>query len=108
MYSALLATLFLLTTSALPAQIGLSVPSVTPALLPLVVLPRLITTVPADFGGAAATPTAPLPRAYHYGELAFFCKVEVRLERAARLPVKFRLGNVNYVDRLEGKGFDVR
>ena len=107
MYSALLATLFLLTTSALPAQIGLSVRPAVPALLPPVVLPRLTTAAPADFGGAAATPTAPLPRAYHYGELAFFCKVEVRLEQSARLPVKFRLGNVNYVDRLEGKGFGV-
>ena len=108
MYRVLLATLFLFIAAALPAQIGLAVPSATPALLPPVVLPRLTTAVLDDFGHTATPPTTPLPRAYHYGELAFFCKVEVRLERAARLPVKFRLGNVNYVDRLEGKGFDVR
>jgi hypothetical protein len=43
------------------------------------------------------------PNIYNYHNLAFFCKVEVKMEKAAKFPVKFRLGDVNYVDQLEGK-----
>ena len=49
-------------------------------------------------------PTA--PSAYSYDHLGFFCKVEVELERTVQLPVKFRLGSVDYVDYLEGKRVD--
>lgn len=45
----------------------------------------------------------PIPRAWCYSDLALFCKLEVKMEKAARFPVKFRLGDVEYVDRLEGK-----
>lgn len=45
----------------------------------------------------------PFPKIYSYHNLAFFCKIEVKLEKAAKFPVKFRLGDVNYVDQLEGK-----
>jgi len=41
---------------------------------------------------------------YSYKDLAFFCKIEVQLETAVKFPVKFRLGSVDYVDYLEGKG----
>lgn len=44
-----------------------------------------------------------VPIIYSYHELAFFCKVEVKLEKAVKLPIKFRLGDVDYVDWLEGK-----
>lgn len=47
--------------------------------------------------------TISFPKLYTYDDLALFCKVEVRLEKAATFPVKFRLGDVNYVDQLEGK-----
>ena len=43
------------------------------------------------------------PKAYCYSDLAFFCKVEVELEKVSKLPIKFRLGDVRYVDYLEGK-----
>lgn len=46
---------------------------------------------------------APIPQAWCYQELAFFCKIEVKMERAARFPIKFRLGDVQYVDWLEQK-----
>ena len=42
-------------------------------------------------------------KAYNYNHLAFFCKVEVQLEKRTKIPVKFRLGDVRYVDWLEGK-----
>ena len=44
-----------------------------------------------------------MPAVYAYKDLAFFCKIEVQLEKAVKLPVKFRLGSVDYVDYLEGK-----
>lgn len=47
--------------------------------------------------------STPIPNYYDYNKLAFFCKVEVKLEKAVKLPIKFRLGEVEYVDRLEGK-----
>ncbi|MFK7935453.1 MAG: hypothetical protein AB8G22_18200 [Saprospiraceae bacterium] len=42
-------------------------------------------------------------RAWSYEELAFFCKIEVQMEKAAKLPIKFRLGEVQQVERMEGK-----
>lgn len=45
-----------------------------------------------------------LHKCYSYEDLAFFCKIEVQLENAVKFPVKFRLGSVDYVDYLEGKG----
>ncbi|MCB9287934.1 MAG: hypothetical protein H6560_11505 [Lewinellaceae bacterium] len=45
----------------------------------------------------------PMPSAYSYDELGVFCKWEVQMEKAARMPVKFRLGEVQYVERMEGK-----
>ncbi len=45
----------------------------------------------------------PIPSAYCYEELAVFCKLEVQLEKKFKFPVKIRLGEVNYVDMLEGK-----
>ncbi len=45
----------------------------------------------------------PIPQAWCYSDLALFCKLEVKMEKVARFPVKFRLGDVEYVDRLEGK-----
>lgn len=40
---------------------------------------------------------------HKYEHLPFFCKMEVKMERAAKFPIKFRLGDVPYVDYLEGK-----
>ncbi|MGB3547309.1 MAG: hypothetical protein WBA17_10060 [Saprospiraceae bacterium] len=35
--------------------------------------------------------------------LAFFCRIELKIDRAVGMPFRFRLGSVDYVDRLEGK-----
>jgi len=43
------------------------------------------------------------PSLSKHKDLAFFCKIEVQLEKAVKMPVKFRLGSVDYVDYLEGK-----
>lgn len=44
-----------------------------------------------------------IPRAWRYEELGMFCKFEVQLEKTAQFPVKIRLGEVEAVDRKEGK-----
>ena len=44
------------------------------------------------------------PKAYNYHLLGAFCKLDVQLEKIIQMPVKFRLGTVNYVDQMEGKG----
>ena len=36
--------------------------------------------------------------------LPFFCKIEYQMGLNKKLPIKFRLGSVPYVDELEGKG----
>lgn len=45
--------------------------------------------------------------AYSYDDLAIFCKLEVQMEKASGFPVKFRLGEVNYVEQLEGKPYSI-
>lgn len=40
---------------------------------------------------------------YSTSELAFFCRLEVKMEKATKMPVRFRLGDVQQVDYLEGK-----
>ncbi len=40
----------------------------------------------------------------HYTkQLGFFCREELKLEKAIRIPLRLRLGNLQYVDRVEGK-----
>lgn len=39
----------------------------------------------------------------YYQHLGFFCKIEIQMERQAKMPVRFRLGEVGYVNKLEGK-----
>ena len=46
---------------------------------------------------------ANLPQAYSYKDLAFFCKMEVQMEKSTKVPIKFRLGDVQHVDYLEKK-----
>ncbi len=44
-----------------------------------------------------------VPSIYRFDELGLFCKFEVQIEKATRFPVKIRLGEVEAVDRKEGK-----
>jgi len=43
------------------------------------------------------------PRIYNYHEIGIFCKLDVKLDKISKLPVRFRLGTQEIVDRKEGK-----
>ena len=48
---------------------------------------------------------ANIPSAYNYDHLAIFCKLEVQIEKATNIPIKFRLGEFNQIEKLEGKPY---
>ena len=40
---------------------------------------------------------------YYTQNFGFFCKKELQFEKVTKVPFKFRLGSVQYCDRMEGK-----
>ena len=42
---------------------------------------------------------------YYSSGLGFFCKQEIKLEKTIKIPFKFRLGSIQYCDRMEGKQY---
>jgi hypothetical protein len=44
-----------------------------------------------------------IPSVFSVEALPFFCKIEYKMGLNKSLPIKFRLGDVQYVDELEGK-----
>jgi hypothetical protein len=44
-----------------------------------------------------------IPNNIYSKNLAFFCRTELQLEKRTKIPFRFRLGSMEYVDALEGK-----
>jgi hypothetical protein len=45
----------------------------------------------------------PLKSSYYCNKLGFFCRQEVKLDKLTAMPIRFRLGSLNYVNYLEQK-----
>ncbi len=71
--------------------------------------PNTVKPFPVSVAMQAGIPTTVftenqvIPSKFYVNNLGFFCKQELKFEAATGIPFKFRLGSVQYCDKLEGK-----
>ncbi len=61
---------------------------------------RPIFQLPAPLGLSSLTV---VPKDFTVKHLPFFCDKEYKFEKLTKIPFRFRLGSVEYCDKLEGK-----
>ncbi len=49
-------------------------------------------------------PVRLVPQDLYSNNLSFFCKKELQVEKLTKIPFRVRLGSLDYVNSLEGKG----
>ena len=74
-----------------------------PTFYPSAISSTNVPSLSAVFKNYPTSSATAMPKAWAYEDLAFFCKIEVQMEKATKLPVKFRIGEVQQVERMEGK-----
>ena len=62
------------------------------------------TTVSSFNFSAPIKPVPTIAANFYSTNLGFFCKQEIKIDKAVKIPFRFRLGSVADCDRLEGKG----
>ena len=87
--------------------VGLSLNSVKktvrlPPQYPTVFLQKNVSKV-IDNQVIAPKKSLTVPSVFSVEALPFFCKIEYKMGLNQKVPLKFRLGDVQYVDQLEGK-----
>lgn len=59
--------------------------------------------LPAGINFRLSVPSSIVPADFYSSRLSFFCRTEWKLEKATSLPLRFRLGSLQYTDYLEQK-----
>ena len=63
----------------------------------------VLQSIPAPLTPMTMKP--PVSPGVYAENLGFFCRQEIKLEKATKIPFKFRLGSVQECDRMEGKRY---
>jgi hypothetical protein len=93
----------LLVTACSAQRVGLSLTDIKapPQYVPSFLLKK--TVQKADIQYVAPQIPRQIPLVFCAETLPFFCKIEHKMGLNQRFPLKFRLGDVQYVDEMEGK-----